>query len=71
MFLIVLVVLFTMVMFLWLLSMLGVVPSPGQPAGSPNYYGWLAWFACLFLGITVFLTGFGVVVWDAGHGVGR
>lgn len=52
---VVLLVCFVMVMFLWLLSMLGV-----QPAAT--YSPWLAWFACLFLGLVVFLTGSGLVV---------
>lgn len=51
---IVLLVCFVMVMFLWLLSMLGA--SPTITAYSP----WLAWFACLFLGIVVFLLGTGI-----------
>ncbi len=62
MLLIVLVVLFVMVMFLWLLALLGAAqPSPNPMA--VQAVGWLPWFACLFLGITVFLVGSGVVVW--------
>lgn len=57
MLLIVLVVCFVMVMFLWLLAMLGASPNTAQ------YSPWLAWFACLFLGIAVFLTGSGVITW--------
>ena len=55
MLLIVLIVMFTLVMFLWLLSMLGAVNN------APQYSPWLAWFACLILGIVVFLVGSGVV----------
>ena len=40
---IIVLVCFVMVMFLWLLSMLGAVPN------AANYSPWLAWFACLFL----------------------
>lgn len=47
---IILLVLFTMVMFLWLLSMLGAIPN------SANYSPWLGWFACLFLGLAVFVS---------------
>ncbi len=54
---IVLVVLFTMVMFLWLLTLIGA--SEQLTKASP----WFAWFACLFLGIVVFLTGAGIIVW--------
>lgn len=57
MLLIILVVCFTMVMFLWLLSMLGAAPN------LTTYSPWLAWFACLFLGIAVFLSGAGLLVW--------
>jgi hypothetical protein len=53
--LIVLLVCFTMVMFLWLLTLLGAV-------GTPNASPWLAFFACLILGIVLFLTGSGFVV---------
>lgn len=53
---VVLVVCFIMVMFLWLLSLLGAVPN------APGYSPWLAFFACLFLGIAVFLAGFGVAI---------
>ncbi len=56
MLLIILVVLFTMVMFLWLLSLLGA--NELAQKASP----WLAFFACLFLGIVVFLLGTGVIV---------
>lgn len=45
--LIVLLVLFTVVMFLWLLVMLGAVVMAGAS-------GWLAFFAVLFLGVAVF-----------------
>jgi hypothetical protein len=54
---IVLLVLFVMVMFLWLLTLLGQVP------GASNYHPWLSFFAVLFLGVVVFLTGTGVIVW--------
>ena len=47
---IILLVVFTMTMFLWLLILLGAVSIAG--AGS-----WLAFFACLFLGLVVFLEG--------------
>ncbi len=56
MMLIILIVMFTMVMFLWLLGLLGA--SPGVATYSP----WLAFFACLILGIVVFLLGSGVIV---------
>ncbi len=55
MLLIVLIVCFVMTMFLWLLAMLGAIPN------SPAYSPWLGWFACLILGIVVFLLGTGVV----------
>lgn len=51
MWLLILLVLFVMVMFLWLLTMLGAVP------GAPAH--WLAFFACLILGAVVFLTSSG------------
>jgi hypothetical protein len=54
---IVLLVCFTMVMFIWLLGLLGAVGVPER--ASP----WLAFFACLFLGIVVFLLGAGLVTW--------
>lgn len=56
MLLIVLIVMFVMTMFLWLLSLLGAVPN------APSYSPWLAFFACLILGIVVFLVGSGVIV---------
>lgn len=59
---VILVVLFTMVMFLWLLGLLGANQSPPN-ALAATFSPWLAWFACLFLGIVVFLTGTGVIVW--------
>jgi len=58
MLLIVLVVLFTMAMFLWLLALLGSVPN------ATAYHPWLAFFAVLVLGIVVFLLGSGVLVWQ-------
>ena len=57
MWLIVIVVCFTMTMFLWLLSLLGAGPDTSK------YSPWLAWFACFFLGLAVFLTGSGLVAW--------
>lgn len=45
----ILLVLFVMTMFLWLLAMLGAIPN------SPAYSPWLAWFACLWLGLAVFV----------------
>ena len=60
MLLIVLLVLFTVVMAVWLLAMLN--PSPGVAPYSP----WLAFFACLILGVVVFLTGTGVISMAAG-----
>jgi hypothetical protein len=44
----VVMVCFIMTMFLWLLVNLGAVAIAGAS-------GWLAFFACLFLGIAVFL----------------
>jgi hypothetical protein len=55
MFLIILLVCFTMVMFIWLLGNLGSVAM--GDAGK-----WLAFFACLILGVVVFLLGSGVIV---------
>jgi hypothetical protein len=52
---IVILVCYVMTMFLWLLSMLGAIPN------ATNYSPWLAFFACLFLGIVVFLVGSGLV----------
>lgn len=60
MLLIVLIVMFTLVMFLWLLSMLGAIQNP--PGTIAAYSPWLAWFACLILGIVVFLVGSGIIV---------
>jgi hypothetical protein len=51
---IVLLVLFVMTMFLWLLSLLGAVPN------APAYSPWLGWFACLWLGLALWLVHFGV-----------
>ena len=59
MLLIILVVMFTLVMFLWLLSLLGAVPN------APSYSPWLAFFSCLILGIVVFLLGTGVIVYTS------
>jgi hypothetical protein len=59
--LIVLVVIFTVTMFLWLLALLGAVPT----AQYPHAATWLAFFAVLVLGVVVFLLGSGVIVWRA------
>jgi hypothetical protein len=59
MLLIVLLVIFTMAMFLWLLALLGQ-----QQAAA--YSPWLAFFSCLVLGIVVFLLGTGVIVLTRG-----
>ena len=53
MLLIVLLVFFTVIMVVWLLSLLGAIP------GGQTHSPWLAFFACLVLGIVVFLTGSG------------
>ncbi len=65
MLIIVLLVFFTVVMAVWLLSLLGT--SPGLVNASP----WLGFFACLILGIVVFLMGSGVVVVQSGSAVIR
>jgi hypothetical protein len=49
---VVLLVLFTLAMGVWLLGLLGVIPAVVS--------GWLAFFACLTLGVAVFL---GVPPW--------
>jgi len=54
---IVLLVCFVVVIVLWLLSLLAAYP------GSASHSPWLAFFAVLILGIVVFLTGWGVVIW--------
>jgi hypothetical protein len=46
---IVILVCFVVVMLLWVLSLLGAVPN------SPAYSPWLAFFACLLLGLAVFV----------------
>lgn len=46
----VLLVLFVMVIFLWLLGLLGAIP------GAATYSPWLAFFGVLILGIVVFVT---------------
>ncbi len=56
MLLIIILVLFVMDLFLWLLSLLGAVPNAG------GYSPWLAFFACLLLGIAVFVVGNHVVL---------
>lgn len=53
---IILLVCWVIVMFLWLLSMLGAVPN------APNYSPWLAFFACLILGLALFVSGSVVIV---------
>lgn len=52
---VVLLVCFVMTLFLWLLSMLGAIPN------APAYSPWLSFFACLILGLVVFLVGGGLV----------
>lgn len=54
MLLIVLVVIFIMAMAAW---------GYANLKGPPNSQWWLAWFAVLVLGITVFLLGSGSLVW--------
>ena len=54
MLLIILLVIFVVVMLLWFLALVGVVP-----AGPRDYSGWLAFIACLVLGVVVFLVGSG------------
>lgn len=58
--LIVLVVIFTMSMFLWLLAVLGASPQLAAREGL------CAWIAVMVLGVVVFLLGSGVVVWQRG-----
>jgi hypothetical protein len=54
----VLLVLFVMVMFVWMLALVGILGV--RPAG--DYFApWLAWVAVLLLGLAVFVTG--PVVW--------
>jgi hypothetical protein len=43
---IILLVLFVMVMFVWLLALLGAIPAAASP--------WLPFFACLILGAAVY-----------------
>jgi hypothetical protein len=57
---IILVVLFTMVMFIWAFAAFGHSEAPVKNQSV------LAWIACLLLGVVVFLTGYGVLVWRAG-----
>jgi hypothetical protein len=59
--LIVLVVLFTMAMFLWGLAVFG--PDSGLSSKS----GICAWIAVLILGVTVYLLGAGVVAWQQAY----
>jgi hypothetical protein len=54
---VILLVLFTVVMAVWLLSLVARRPDVAP------YSPWLAFFACLVLGVVVFLTGFGVIVY--------
>lgn len=60
MLLIILLVCFVVVMLLWFLSM--VVGLPDGAGG--RYSPWLAFLACLILGLVVFLAGSGVIVID-------
>lgn len=53
---IVLLVCFVVVMLLWFFSNLG-------PTAFAVYYPWLAWLACLILGIMVFLIGWPTIRW--------
>lgn len=48
---IIILVLWVMVMFLWLLSLVGASPN------LTSYSPWLGWFSCLFLGLALFVTG--------------
>lgn len=57
---IVVLVLFTLVMGVWLLTLLSVVSSHEGRASA-----WLGFFACLLLGIVVFLLGIGVITYRA------
>jgi hypothetical protein len=59
--LIVLLVVFVVVMLLWFLSLMGATNPTYSWAVTAS--PWLAFFSCLILGIVVFLTGSGVVVW--------
>lgn len=52
----VLLVCWVMTMFLWLLGNLGAIPN------APAYSPWLAFFACLILGLAVFIVGGGFIV---------
>lgn len=55
----VVLVCFVVVMLVWLLALIGVV-GPGrsaEPGRSADYSGWLAWFACLLLGLAAFVVG--------------
>lgn len=52
MLLIVLLVLFVVIMFLWFISMVGGANIPSVVA---SHSGWLAFSACLVLGLAVFL----------------
>jgi len=55
--LIVLIVIFTMSMFVWLMANLGAGPVP------PQREGIVAWIAVLVLGVAVFLMASGVLAW--------
>lgn len=57
MLLIVLLVCFVVIMLVWGLLALGAIPN------GPTYSPWLAFFACLILGIVVFIIGSGSGAW--------
>lgn len=52
----ILLVLFVVTMFLWGLALVEVLPS------APKAASWLAFLACLILGLVVFLVGTGMIV---------
>ena len=53
---IILLVCFVVVMLVWLLALLGALPD------SPRFSPWLAFIACLIVGLAVFVVGPGMVV---------
>jgi len=55
MLLIILLVIFVVTMMVWFLSLVGAVPQ------AATYSPWLAFIACLILGVVVFLVGSGQV----------